>query len=610
MKHLSKTEPSKRLIISGGTFLGVVIFSGLVWVLSGGSSAAVGPALAYGMITFLFAISLAYLTWNWLTARLGRQNSIQSGLPAQTENASLQRRLDGMIKLNELLIDAQSEDQLVEKALEIISDVVGSSGASFVPYDEWGQPLRSYIYGAFPTPVLTPWTNHLHSPAVRHRCQTCISLQGDSLSECPLLNAPFTDIVRINCLPLKRNNRTVGVVNLYLQKDQEISQELNEYLLVMLNEMALALEITRLRNQELTTLRQLQLANSRPEELSSIVEKLVGGLSEVLDFHQYRAVFRPAEPAFSGFEFSSGDDPWVNSTEANALLLDLAQQRFASDSPAQIRRLPDGNGMLMLTFELPEGTIIGAALMTGAPFTELTPRQTALIETVTTQAALMVENERRRLDTEYRIVMQERIRLAREIHDSLAQTLSYLKLTSAQMQSQLAQGDLNRLAQSLQHSHEAISEAYLETRQAIDNLRLTPQQDVVLWLKQVAHNFEQANGIKVNLAVPGGLPRISLEIQAQLVRIVQEALSNIRKHSKASTVWINVREWNQNLVVDLSDDGIGFSADEIPEFSRHGLRGMRERSELIGAEFQIASQADHGTTIHIEIPVSVQETAA
>ncbi len=75
-------------------------------------------------------------------------------------------------------------------------------------------------------------------------------------------------------------------------------------------------------------------------------------------------------------------------------------------------------------------------------------------------------------------------------------------------------------------------------------------------------------------------------------------------------MWLTVREWNGQFVLDLSDDGIGFAAEDVPDFSQHGLRGMRERVELIGAEFQITSQAGKGTTIHIEVPFQIQETTA
>lgn len=610
MKSLPNTGRFTQYFIQGVIFLGGVIIAGLVWGISGGGSATTGVKLVYGILTLFFALSLSILVNILLSQRAQTKKTLQEKLDSQSERDSLQQRLNGMIKLNGLLIDTQSEDELIEQALEIISSVVGSTGVSFVPYDEWGQPLRSYVFGTQPAPLLFPWKERLISPEVRQNCQNCGTLHGDSENGCPLIEAPFTGIIKITCLPLKRNDRTVGVVNLYLREDQEISQEINDYLLVMLNEMALALEITRLRNQELTSLRQLQLAHSQSEELNITMGKLISGLCEVLDFKHARTVIRPAEPVFSGFDFFSGEDPWLTSPEANGIIQGTIAKGTLSGDRAKIQGRSDGTGMIQLPISLPEGTIIGAVLMTGGPSSELTPRQAALIDTVTTQAALLVENERRRLETEYRAVVQERMRLAREIHDSLAQTLAYLKLTSAQMQSQLAQGDLARLAKTLQHSHEALSEAYLETRQAIDNLRLTPEQDIQSMLSQIIQNFEQISGLKVNLTIPDRLPQINPEVQAQLVRIIQEAFNNIRKHSQATKVWINVHEWNDQIVFDLTDDGIGFSAEDVPDVSQHGLRGMRERVELIGAEFQITSQSGRGTAIHIEVPYRVQEAAA
>ena len=92
--------------------------------------------------------------------------------------------------------------------------------------------------------------------------------------------------------------------------------------------------------------------------------------------------------------------------------------------------------------------------------TNFISRQKAILQTVAAQAALLVENERLIRSLEYKVVIQERARLAREIHDGLAQTLAFLKLQAAQMQSYLAQGDLARLSQILQDNYQALAEAY------------------------------------------------------------------------------------------------------------------------------------------------------
>lgn len=606
MKLASLRTLGVQGIIMGGILLAVLGLELLVWDYIGGQRfSLVANFLYWGLAAFL-VVSLVIL----MRYRLRQQGLQQPDRLIYVERDSLRKQLDGVVHLNQLLIDADNEQELVEKALEIISNVAGSTGASFIPFDEWGQPLNTYVYGPQIASDPQSWTTQLVSPVIRERCRKCTELHSETGGSCPLLAAPFTDLVRIYCLPLTRNDHAIGIVNLYMPSQQEISQEVHDFLVMLLTEMALAIEMTRLRNQELITLRQLQLVNGQQEDLTTIISNLINGLRDVLDFRSSKAVFRAAEPRFSGFEITSGADPWLDTSEALAILNQVVNQGCSSGNGSQLQPREDGSAAIVLPFCLPEGTVIGAVLMTGGRMSVLQPRQTALIETVTTQAALLVENERRRVETEYRTVMQERVRLAREIHDSLAQTLAYLKLTSAQMQTQLAQGDLGRLAQNLQHSHDALTEAYLETRQAIDNLRFAPLQDMASWLGQIIDDFEKSSGLKVFASIPSTLPQISPEVQAQLVRIIQESLSNIRKHAHATTMWINVRERNQELLLDLTDDGIGFTADDVPDLSRHGLRGMRERAELIGADFQITSQPGAGTTIHIEVPIIIQETPA
>jgi two-component system nitrate/nitrite sensor histidine kinase NarX len=93
----------------------------------------------------------------------------------------------------------------------------------------------------------------------------------------------------------------------------------------------------------------------------------------------------------------------------------------------------------------------------------------------------------------------------------------------------------------------------------------------------------------------------------QLIRIVQEALSNVRKHAYATQAWVTCRLVDGNFVIEIRDDGCGFSPDEIPGVSKYGLQGMRERSELIGADFQVFSKPDEGTTVSIRLPILVGE---
>jgi two-component system nitrate/nitrite sensor histidine kinase NarX len=212
-------------------------------------------------------------------------------------------------------------------------------------------------------------------------------------------------------------------------------------------------------------------------------------------------------------------------------------------------------------------------------------------------------------EIEYKTLMAERARLAREIHDGLAQTLGFLKLQNAQMQNLLAQKDEKKLKDSLAQSYKVLSEAYLDARQVIDGLRIAPEGfGIHKWLERTLIEFEENSDLEVILEESQEFSDFAPEVQAQLIRIVQEALSNIRKHAHAKNVWISLFQEDNDLVLEIRDDGCGFEPEDIPSASRYGLRGMRERSELIGADFQIISRLHEGTIVRIRVPLASGET--
>jgi two-component system nitrate/nitrite sensor histidine kinase NarX len=219
-----------------------------------------------------------------------------------------------------------------------------------------------------------------------------------------------------------------------------------------------------------------------------------------------------------------------------------------------------------------------------------TRRYTRIAATVASQAALLIENHRLYLDAEYQAALAERARLAREIHDGLAQTLSYLKLRTAQVLNWLQAGESPRAAEGLEEVRALLGEAYVDIREAIDGLRLRAEGGgMKTWLQPVE-------------ADPPPEVQLAPEYQAQIMRILQEALGNVRKHSGARRVWVTWKDDRYGLVLRVRDDGRGFDPRDVPPISRHGLRTMRERAELMGADFQIESLPGAGTTVLLRLP--------
>lgn len=512
----------------------------------------------------------------------------------------LQRELNGVVQINRTLMTAPDEKQLVEAALTMIQKVAGAAAVSFVPMDDWGVPLPAFSQGILPRSVLTAWAEHLTSPRVRQTCKACQRMQADSGEKCPALEGPFSGL-DVHCLPARRGERMLGMLNLYLPAGQALDPELRQFINEILSQVSQALETFRLRARELDALRFYQQEDAASAEANSQLNSMVENLLPLLDGEAVLVAIEPPFLRHFGSLIRCGSagglallDGWVEQSrqrrETGRAVEKQRQDRIQVES---IRNM--------------DGTVIGEMWFLPREGVESADRPKSGIQHLSRQIEQLLEMERLNKALKFQAVIQERTRLAREIHDSLAQTLAYLKLTAARMQVYMGQGDYTRLNQAIKESHQALSEAYADTRKAIDDLRLAPSQNLNDWLHQLGQDFERENGVAVHLRVAPDLPELQSEVQVQLMRIIQEALNNVRKHARAGKVELDAHRWNQDWIVQIQDDGLGFFPDEVPEYSRYGLRGMRERSEAIGADFQVISKPGQGTMVLIRLPFPHQE---
>jgi two-component system nitrate/nitrite sensor histidine kinase NarX len=525
--------------------------------------------------------------------------------------SQLDVRLETVLQLNRDLAEAPDESALVSAALASVNRLVSGLGSTFVPFDAWGQPLPAFTDGEMPEPVMKGWAEHLASQHVRQRCSSCQDLHAEKGQACPLQFGPLSGTMNIYCLPLALGERRLGMVNIYLPAERRLLPELHQFLSGLLAEMALAIEAQRLHAQEVTTLRQLHHLRSPRAGLTGLLEALLDSVLTPLSLDAVYLRVRPmSNERLAHLDVMCGDqtlglferlgERWMKLLDGELDWTDCYEE---------------GISWLGLPLLLPEGQVLGVLMAARLTNERFTPSQKGVLETVAAQAALMIENERQNMSLEYTLVIQERTRLAREIHDGLAQMLAYLKMQSAQMQSALSQGDQQRLARLLHESRQAISEAYNETRQAIDNLRVKSDEGLLVWLSQTAVDFEKTTHVRVISVLPEHEPGLQPEIQAQMIRIIQEALNNVRKHAQANEVRIALRRLGpadqrgelSDWILEIVDDGCGFDPEDVPVVARYGLRGMRERAELIGAEFQIASQPARGTMVRLFLPGQVEE---
>lgn len=204
---------------------------------------------------------------------------------------------------------------------------------------------------------------------------------------------------------------------------------------------------------------------------------------------------------------------------------------------------------------------------------------------------------------EYKAVLDERTRLAREIHDGLAQTLAFLKLETTRILNHVSKEEYDVAARMLQSCNETISDAYMDARQAIDNLRQVPNERLSDWLEITAEEFGKFANVGVDTSNVHLTHVFPPGVKIQVIRIIQEALTNIRKHAQACSITIIAFEHEDEAVIEIHDNGIGFNPNTVEPTSQYGLRSMRERAESIDADIQISSASGFGTTVRLVVQI-------
>ncbi|MGC9394399.1 MAG: sensor histidine kinase [Anaerolineae bacterium] len=199
----------------------------------------------------------------------------------------------------------------------------------------------------------------------------------------------------------------------------------------------------------------------------------------------------------------------------------------------------------------------------------------------------------------------ERQRMARELHDTLAQGVAGLILQLEAVDSHLAAGRMERAQEIVRQAMGRARATLAEARQAIGNLREAQfsRPDLASALRDEAAHFTDATGIPcvLDVALPDPLSHAMGE---HVLRAVAEGLTNVARHAQAQHAWVGVREAEDWLVVEVRDDGVGFDpAAAMARAGHYGLIGLRERARLAGGTLDIAGASGDGTRLTLRLPL-------
>jgi len=553
-----------------------------------------------------------FLAW-WALTSLRRQAAEteaahQALNQANTALEEANQRLEFLIRVNRRLSEAEDEDALIEVMLELPLDVVPAVGCSLVRFDERGQPLPAVHQGDVELELLETWATHLSVAETRHHCEHCATQWADTVAPCPLLQSlpPAIQSNQVYCLALHRSDRKYGVLNIYLPTSiSSLDAKAQTLLTTMASEMSLALESHHLRARELAALHRLQQAR-RLSNLQAELAEVLSHIVEALEIEGGSLFLADTRTAELNLLAESGQPLEVNPS----LIKGLAGSAQQTDIPLVIGDFEqegytvNGPRSLLIAPLYSRSSFLGSLILWSARKNIFTRRRTRLVATIAEQMALLVENHRLYAQIEQQAALTERARLAREIHDGLAQSLSYLKLRAARIARWLNSGETERAVAGLDEVRDLLTEAYADAREAIDDLRVKPDDDRPnQWLEQALADFQSLTAIQVETSPPLEL-NLPTEVQAQLLRIVQEALSNVRKYADATCVRCEWQVNEQWLTLRIADNGRGFDPEDVPPLSRHGLQIMQERAELLDADFQIISRPGAGAQVVVRLPLN------
>lgn len=304
------------------------------------------------------------------------------------------------------------------------------------------------------------------------------------------------------------------------------------------------------------------------------------------------------------FKLHQGFPGWIARMEKAVVTENLDEQ------PASLRRSVIEAGFRSFA-GVPlksKGKVVGVLEIASLRVGRLTAESAQLLAALGYPIGIAIENGRLYQHIKEISMLEERQRIAREMHDGLAQQLGYLSLKLAEMEQTpaLASG-----RSDIHMMRKVVAGAYEDVRQAIFGLKVMVSRNLGLvpTLAEYLHDFSEQTGIAVKVKMDDeAATRLAPRTEVQLIRIIQEALANVRKHARAGRAWVTFDTEPGSARVTIQDDGQGFDSEQVRrDRTSFGLEAMRERAELVGGTVRVESQPGKGTQIIVRLPLPGEE---
>ncbi|MFC1932539.1 sensor histidine kinase [Chloroflexota bacterium] len=213
-------------------------------------------------------------------------------------------------------------------------------------------------------------------------------------------------------------------------------------------------------------------------------------------------------------------------------------------------------------------------------------------------------NIRRRIERE--AIIEERRRIAREIHDGVAQSLGYINLKTKLVSDSVSSQNTIQALTELNDVRKVVQDTYEDIRESIDQLGAEVRNlPIMSSLASYTKEFGNNNAIKVQFDTPKAFPQLSPVAELQLLRIIQEALTNVRRHALATEIGVKLENTRATVEMIIKDNGQGFDLVDLENSppGYHGLKIIKERAEGLGGSLNISTAPGEGTEIRVSLPI-------
>jgi signal transduction histidine kinase len=206
----------------------------------------------------------------------------------------------------------------------------------------------------------------------------------------------------------------------------------------------------------------------------------------------------------------------------------------------------------------------------------------------------------RRLRRDFDVVLAERNRMAREIHDTLTQDFVGTSVQLDIVAQMLRRGKLDAALDQVVKTRRLVTEGLAEARRSIWELRSGGAEErLPLRLRRLVERDEWAEmGAKVK--VGGAVRALDATVEREVLRVAQEALQNVKRHARATHTTVDLHYSDEAVLLTIEDNGVGFRMEDVPP-GHFGLVGMQERAEVIEGELEIVSEPGKGTMVRLRI---------